>query len=490
MPKILHKDFYTKLLLLFIIFQPVLDILTFLSIRWTDSSLTIGIVVRVLFMALSLWFILFGNSSRYKKPIILYLAALAAAFGFGLVYNYFAKPIFDPFTELQFVAKTAYFSIMLGSYLLLFTTIEKVSTVRLRILQAISAAMLIVSISLLVAILTGTSTETYEWNKFGYKGWFFAGNELGSIVSISFPLVYLYALYKIESLKNSYLFIPVVLLAIVSILIGTKVPYFAVLMAAVIVFFSYLIYWLIQWKKKQKGSLLTLRLVLSFCFLLLFAAVSPFSPAFSNVAGDIGAIEEKTAEQEEKDKPSDTGDQDPGDKESEGSSDSDQAKQEEEQAKLMDSPILVILLSARNLYFAELYQDYTNADIVQKTFGMGYAGNYTDMEDRKLIEMDFFDLFFSYGILGFTLILLPFLFIIGLFVKLLFQVPGRLLHPENLLILLSIGFGTGIAFIAGHVLYAPAVSIYLAVAMSLLIINMLKMQNDHREAKQLASSSK
>lgn len=140
----------------------------------------------------------------------------------------------------------------------------------------------------------------------------------------------------------------------------------------------------------------------------------------------------------------------------------------------MDSPILVILLSARNLYFAELYQDYTNADIVQKTFGMGYAGNYTDMEDRKLIEMDFFDLFFSYGILGFTLILLPFLFIIGLFVKLLFQVPGRLLHPENLLILLSIGFGTGIAFIAGHVLYAPAVSIYLAVAMSLLIINMLK----------------
>lgn len=135
LPKILHKDFYTKLLLLFIIFQPVLDILTFLSIRWTDSSLTIGIVVRVLFMALSLWFILFGNSSRYKKPIILYLAALAAAFGFGLVYNYFAKPIFDPFTELQFVAKTAYFSIMLGSYLLLFTTIEKVSTVRLRILK-------------------------------------------------------------------------------------------------------------------------------------------------------------------------------------------------------------------------------------------------------------------------------------------------------------------------------------------------------------------
>ncbi|MBH0230711.1 O-antigen ligase family protein [Halobacillus yeomjeoni] len=475
MNKFMDKEFYTKLLLLFVILQPVLDILTYASIKALDSSLTIGIVVRVLFMGISLWFIVFGNSSGLKKYVLYYLAAIAIVYGIGLGYNFFAKPIFNPFMELQFLAKTVYFSIMLCSYLLLFTTIDKVSFVRLRVLKAIYIAMLIVSITLILAIITGTSSATYDWDKFGFKGWFYSGNELGSIVAISFPLTYLFALYKAQDTKKIIYFIPVFVLATVSILIGTKVPYFAVLGAAIIVFGSYVVYWIVQKLKNQKESLLNMRLIISFIFLVLFLAATPFSPTFSNVSGDIGAIEEQKKESQNEEPSPDSG--------MEGGGEEAPEENVEENQNLMSSPILKIILSSRNLYFTSMYNYYEDADVVQKLFGMGYAGNYESPEDRKLIEMDFFDLFFSYGILGILLILTPFLMIVGLFIKLLFQVPGKLLHPENMLILLSIGFGTGIAFLAGHVLYAPAVSIYLAISIVLLIINMLKMDKDYREAK-------
>ncbi|CDQ18917.1 O-antigen ligase family protein [Halobacillus karajensis] len=474
MSKRINRELFEKLLLIFIMIQPILDILTYFSMQTLNTSITIGIIVRVLFMIVSLWFIFFGNHSRLKKYVITYLVALAAVLSIGLVYNFFTKPIFDPFLELQFLAKTVYFPIMLGAYLLLFTTLDKTLVVRMRIMKAITIAMLIIAVTMFMAILTGTSSETYEWNKFGFKGWFNSGNEIGSIIAIAFPLVYIYTLQKVDQLKKLYYFIPMVLIALVSILLGTKVGFFAVLGAAIIVFVSYVIYWLISKLKKttQKEEHVPLKLLTSFIFLVLFLIATPFSPTFSNVSGDVGQINEQrdSAQEESGDGSSEV----PEDEEGEGNTKGgDDAAAELGEQALIESPILKIILSSRNIYFAHIYDMYEEADVIQKTFGMGYAGNYEDI--RKLIEMDFFDLFFYFGILGIILISLPFLLIAGLFLKLLFQAPGDILHPQNILILLSIGFGAGIAFLAGHVLYAPAVSIYLAISIVLLLANMLNL---------------
>ncbi|REJ08799.1 hypothetical protein DYE48_12280 [Halobacillus trueperi] len=483
MSKLLNRELFEKLLLIFIIIQPILDILTYFSMQALNASLTIGIIVRVLFMAASLWFIFFGNSSRLKKYVITYLIALAAVLTIGLIYNFFAKPIFNPFLELQFLAKTVYFPIMLGAYLLLFTTLDKTLIVRMRIMKSITIAMVIIAVSMFLAILTGTSSETYEWSKFGFKGWFNSGNEIGSIIAISFPLVYIYTLNKVDHLKKLYYFIPMIFIALVSILLGTKVGFFAVLGASVIVFVSYLIYWLIsKVKATTKESHLHLRLISSLIFLILFLVATPFSPTFSNVSGDVGQINEQREATEDPDQDGieEGAGEDPSGEEGDGTKGGDDAAAALGEQALIESPILKIILSSRNIYFAHIYGMYEEADVVQKTFGMGYAGNYEDI--RKLIEMDFFDLFFSFGILGILLILAPFLIIAGLFLKLLFKAPGEMLHPQNILILLSIGFGTGIAFLAGHVLYAPAVSIYLAISIVLLLTNMLQLNNRLRKA--------
>ena len=50
----------------------------------------------------------------------------------------------------------------------------------------------------------------------------------------------------------------------------------------------------------------------------------------------------------------------------------------------------------------------------QKLLGMGYAGNFKYNEqkqpDPKLIEMDFHDWFYDFGIIGFVLLMIPFIY--------------------------------------------------------------------------------
>ena len=47
---------------------------------------------------------------------------------------------------------------------------------------------------MVVSIATGTDYNNYEWLKLGSRGWFYAGNELGSILAIMCPIVVLYSI--------------------------------------------------------------------------------------------------------------------------------------------------------------------------------------------------------------------------------------------------------------------------------------------------------
>lgn len=60
----------------------------------------------------------------------------------------------------------------------------------------ITYASLITGIVMVVSIATGTDYNNYEWLKLGSRGWFYAGNELGSILAIMCPIVVLYSIEK------------------------------------------------------------------------------------------------------------------------------------------------------------------------------------------------------------------------------------------------------------------------------------------------------
>src|SRR5699024_1275661 len=57
-----------------------------------------------------------------------------------------------------------------------------------------------------------------------------------------------------------------------------------------------------------------------------------------------------------------------------------------------------MMLSSRDLYVSEIAQDFYHAPLLRKLFGLGLAGDYGRYP--KMIEMDFFELFFSFGIIG------------------------------------------------------------------------------------------
>ncbi|KGX94084.1 hypothetical protein N781_01610 [Pontibacillus halophilus JSM 076056 = DSM 19796] len=461
---------FPNTLVLFIVFQPILDILTFFYIRNFESSITIGLVIRVLFMGISALFILISKNSKLKKYVISYLVLLAVVMGAGLLYNYFNKPIFSVFSELQLLAKTAYYSVMFCSFILAFQYWNGFETISQKVYRSINGAMLIVSLSMFLAILTGTASETYDYNKFGYKGWFFAGNEISAIIAISFPLVYLLALKRTTSIKSAIHYIPAVLLAITAILIGTKVGHFAMLIAVIILSFTYIIRWivsLVQTKHDREGKA---KMIASILFLAFALLLTPFSPSFANVSNDVTKIKENTNitdDEQETEEENEIFDEENGTSNEKGEEET-RPRKDREQIK---SEILSTVLSSRDVYFLNTYSDFKKAPIYQKLFGMGYAGNYEDKP--KLIEMDFFDIFFSYGIVGSIIVLLPLLSIMVLTVTKLFTNPKLVFSPHSIGITVSILLGLGIAFFAGHVIFAPAVNIYLCVTMALLFYYLL-----------------
>ena len=100
---------------------------------------------------------------------------------------------------------------------------------------------------------------------------------------------------------------------------------------------------------------------------------------------------------------------------------------------------------------------------------MGYAGNYTDK--IKLIEMDFHDLFFAFGIVGFLIYLIPLLYFgIKLFIRMITNFK-KIMKVKYMLLASTLVLSLGIGFMSGHVLTAPAVSIFFVVILAYIIVD-------------------
>lgn len=439
---------YIHLLKFFIILQPIIDILTYFSITYLPINITIGIAIRVLFMVISLFYIFFGNNHRYKRMVITYLILLFTVIGISFILNFFTKPQFYFFSEVQYVVKAIYFPILFCTALFVFTDSVKGNIEQL--LSSVSFAMTITALSLFFSILTNTSSTTYEFSKLGYSGWFFAGNEISAIIAICFPLLLIYSMLKTRKWKDVIYWIPTLLIAICALLIGTKVSFLAIFATLIIAVIFTLIHWLINLNKQEQNRFFKRTFFFTLCLAIIYIAVTPNTPAFQNLTGDYETMSEAIKDPIDKDK--------------------ELLKDEKvDEDPFLQSPLMKILLSSRNIYFEMLYTDYVDTGILHKLFGIGYAGFYDD--DPKLVEMDFFDLFFSFGIIGFLFLMAPLFFVLGLVVKYLFTRTKVFFQIENILLMVAIGLGLGIAFFAGHVLYAPAVSIYLALALVLLIYN-------------------
>jgi cation transport ATPase len=135
-----------------------------------------------------------------------------------------------------------------------------------------------------------------------------------------------------------------------------------------------------------------------------------------------------------------------------------------------------LIFSGRQVYEERHKQFFKEAPMSQKLLGMGYAGNYKYNEqkqpDPKLIEMDFHDLFYDFGIIGFALLMIPFIYY-GLRILLAFITRFKeIFNIKYGMITASLVLALGIAYIAGHILTAPGVGIYFVVLLAYLIVDL------------------
>lgn len=447
-------NYFPHFLLLFIVFQPILDLLTSFSIYVLHMSATVGIVVRFAFMLLALGYLLLHHKQQGAKKYILYLCLFGIVLAIGLVNNLMIKSPVSFGEEVKFIMKSVYPIVLLFGYIIALKELKNNEFAFHKIITYFLYATLILSISIITAMATGTDFPSYPNSKIGSRGWFFAGNDLSSIFAIMFPIVVLYSVHKTTSFSKVYYWIPTVLAMYASIMIGTKVGYGAIVITLGIALFFLFIEYMMHRKKEGQGFTYLVNTIVAAVVLGGLLVLTPQTPIAKNMSIHLQIYEYKKSVQDEKDR-------------KEGKV----VKEEEhKQGELTDSEMKSLIYSDRDKFLKVYKQYYKEAPLSQKLFGMGYAGNYTTK--MKLVEMDFHDLFFAFGIVGFLMYLLPLLYFgIKIFIRLITNFK-KLFSVKHMLLASTLVLSLGIGFMSGHVLTAPAVSIFFVVILAYLIVDL------------------
>lgn len=393
------KEKFDKIISVFILLQPLLDLLTGLCINLLSIHITVGIIIRMLFLA----FVIYTTVVVYKKKssLAVYLSLLAYSILYLVGIVFYKNG--GLFTELQGLLKVLYFPVILLS---LYNLREEF---RISIMT-LFATLLIYLLLILIPNMLGIGFESYEIAKSGNLGFFNAANEISAIISLLTPLMFII----VKELKNKVLKISFILIYLIVILsIGTKTPLLSLLITAGLAILYYLVIWLRQ--KVYKKIIYTLLIsIFAFASLLL---IIPKTTFYKNIKIHLDYLEVDSIVDVIKDK------------------------------SLIDH----FIFSQRLTFLENKALLYADASLYENLFGIGYTEN---SEATKLIEMDYFDILYSHGIIGFTLI---------------FSIYGLILYQimkdqnqksfKNYMLKVSVFLIIILALLTGHIITSPAVSL-------------------------------
>lgn len=431
-----------NLFMIFIMFQPLLDLSTSFTKVVLNSSFTPGMLIRAIFIILGFFYILYESRKKENRKFLWYMVVLAIFFILNLGISYLNKPQFSLFTELVSIAKTVYFIEMFFVFILSFKELKNNQNINRFYPINIVISQVIISVSMLIAEITGTSIDSYDGVlKSGNSGWFFAANEVGTLASICFPIL-IWASLRNKKLKNKLLLWTVVIGTIYTLIsIGTKVGYLAVVITLFMAMLSFFGEFIIsKFKDTNRPNIVNVMLVaITFVIVLLG---TPYMPVTQNTNSHVRYIEE--------------------------------TEEIEGNAQVKDpKPIKLVpqvIYSGRQEFVEGHAAQFKVANFWQKSFGMGFAGNYLNF--AKVIERDFHDIFYQYGGIGMFLIFFPMGYYSLQLVNLAFKHFLDLFNLKYILTVTGLLLGFGISFIAGHTLLAPAVSTYLTIIFSYLVVDL------------------
>lgn len=463
---------------IYILIQPILDVLTTPTAN-AGIPISVGVVVRTLFMAMAFLYVVFLSRFEGRKLAVAYLGALVVYLIAFMVLMFSLGGLslcIDNLKELVKVFFVPFVAVFLWAVYREYG--YKIPS------KSIAWAAGLYALVILVAWLTGTSGTSYR-SGYGYKGWFYAGNEVGDIIAIAAPVAIWYCLEQLPKLtKKSGWKIAAIALGLVSIVfaanyIGTKIIFGAVALYCLMAF----VWYLVRAIRERSRVAITAVAVMAAMIVALFALYpkSPLNGYTSNVWGTM--LDQSSEDVADKwvdfgKDPDEPGEEDP-DAPLNGLLDASEGTWLRELIAGNAVVQKVDQILSRRLFTASpAVEAFIEESFASKLLGIGYADSYAyEREIDKAIELDGVSLLVRNGILGFLLYFVPYAAMIVYFIVQFFKRPLRRLASLKYCSYLYGGLiAFAISFIAGHVLGAPAVGTFM-VAVTANLFLLTKEQN-------------
>ena len=413
------NDFIKKnisiIIAIFVLLGPILDLITGLCLHSLGINLTLGIIVRVLFLV----FICIITLFTFKKKNVLIPYLIIGLYFILYTIGMLVFKDTNLFTEIQNLVKVFYFPILLVS---IYSIKDEIRISNLTLFTVLFTYLILIFIPTLLNL----GYDTYEIAKVGTLGFFNSANEISGIISLLTPTM----LIVLASSKN---IIPKLVLALIYIvvilMVGTKTP---ILALGITIGISVLYLWIKSIKAKNyKNVFISLFAVIILGISLLL--VIPKTNFYKNIRIHLDYLELDSITEVFTDK------------------------------ELVDH----FIFSSRLKFLDNKAALYNKSNTYLKIFGIGYLNNY---KATKMIEMDYFDILFSHGIVGFIIFF-------GITVPILVKIvrEKRKVDYEYVMNFTSLLLIIILAFFTGHIITAPSVSLLSIVL--LLTLNTPKKKN-------------
>ena len=397
------KTNFSLLLIVFLYLQPFLDVITAIFLEVFHIHFTIVMIFRFLFLLFVLYSVVF--IFQKKRCLVYYVLVLLYSICY-MVMLYSTGGDSFLFSELQMLLKFFYFPLLLTSFYFIKDSIVISEKIIIRL-------FCIYLLFLFIPTLTHTGFQSYDVTKGGSIGWFYSANEISAIMAILFPIfISGFSNFKYKFYKILFLIIYLV----VMLTIGTKVPLLAFFLTLFFIFMYMLICW-IREKRYQWIMALMAGIVVIITSAIL---IIPKTTFYKNIQVHLDFLGVNHI------------------------------------TDVFSSTHLIdhFIFSERVTFLEGKSISYDNAPLIKKVLGLGIH----DEDDlSKMIEMDYYDVFYSTGLVGCLLFFIPYLYILYQIYKSLKTKKFNFIRYMNVVSLILILL---LSLFSGHVITSPSVSIY------------------------------
>jgi hypothetical protein len=258
--------------------------------------------------------------------------------------------------EIKWLIKNLYFPILLVGFINIFDT-HKEKIEDKTFIKIISMYAFIIITCKLIDI----ETISYTQGKTGYIGLFYSANEISGIISLLLPFLIFYRVDKSRLLLKAIIILGVLYCTLT---VGSKTAFLSLFIVIAVYILNYFIR-MVKYKKYKNVKIILLSVILS---IALISIILPYTAFYKNIKTHVKFLDINNIFEIFK-----------GDN------------------------FNRLIFSDRLTFLNDTKEIYDESNTIQKVVGIGYAFEVPN----KTIEMDYFDIYYRYGIMGFSTYFMP-----------------------------------------------------------------------------------